>query len=146
MATGGAVSRDGRFVALRTYTDAYVWPLTGSDVAAALARPPARIALPVAPQGEAISFGADGRSIVVAGERVPGDVTSVPLPATLLDGRPAATSAAAAAGATGGPAGGTGVPVVTAAVIAAAVATVVVWVGSLFGRHRRRGRTPAGSS
>ena len=38
MATGGAVSPDGRLLALRTYTDAYVWPLQGSDVAARAGR------------------------------------------------------------------------------------------------------------
>jgi hypothetical protein len=141
MATGGAVSRDGRFLALRTYTDAYVWPLTGSDVPAALAHTPTRIALPPAPQGEAISFGADGRSLVVAGEVVPGDVTVVPLPASLLGG--SATTAAASATATGqGPAGG--VPTLTAAIIAVCVATVVVWLAGLIARRRRR-RTPPGS-
>jgi hypothetical protein len=37
LVTGGAVARDGSALALRTYTDAYVWPLVGSDVPAALA-------------------------------------------------------------------------------------------------------------
>ena len=35
-------------LALRTYTDAYVWPLAGSDVVAALAGAPVRIPLPPA--------------------------------------------------------------------------------------------------
>ena len=36
LVTGGAVSADGQRIALRTYTDAYVWPLSGSDVVGAL--------------------------------------------------------------------------------------------------------------
>ena len=40
MITGGAVSGDGTRLALRTYTDAYVWPLAGSDVPGALAAHP----------------------------------------------------------------------------------------------------------
>jgi hypothetical protein len=132
LATGGAVSPDGRLVAVRTYTDAYLWPLTGSDVPAALARTPVRIPLPASPQGEAIAFAADGRHLVVAGEGLPGDVTVVPLPADLV---PAA--ATAATGATAGTAGGghAGVPTVTAGVIAAVAATLAVWIG---GKLRRR--------
>ena len=39
---------------------------------------PLRIALPASPQGEAISFTADSRSLVVASERLPSAVTVVP--------------------------------------------------------------------
>jgi len=130
MATGGAVSRDGTLIALRTYTDAYVWPLVGSDVPGALAQTPVRIPLPRAPQGEAISFSSDDRQIVVAGEGLPGDVTVVPATAQ-LEPVAAAASQAAAAEADPGP------PAFTAGLIAAAVATVVVWVGSLLIRRRR---------
>ncbi|RBY76174.1 hypothetical protein DQ239_14335 [Blastococcus sp. TF02-09] len=132
LVTGGAVAGDGHALALRTYTDAYVWPLVGSDVVGALAGTPARTALPESPQGEAISFTGDNRQLVVASEGVPGDVVVVPLPAG---------AAAAATGTTDGP-----VPSlsdltsserspITSALIAAAVATVVVWVGSLFRRR-----------
>ncbi len=58
--TGGAVSVDGRTVALRTYTDAYVFPAPEGDVVAALASPPLRIPLPGEPQGEAVAFAPDG--------------------------------------------------------------------------------------
>jgi hypothetical protein len=133
LATGGAVSRDGRFVALRTYTDAYVWPLTGSDVPAALAGQPTRIPLPPAPQGEAISFGPDGRSLVVAGEGLPGDITEVPLPASLLAG-PATTAGGTEAGGGGG-----GTSWLIAGIIAVCVATLVVWLGGVAARLRRRG-------
>ena len=77
--TGGAVARDGSAIALRTYTDAYVWPLTGSDVPAALAAAPVRTPLPDSPQGEAITFSADNKSLVVASEKLPSDLTVVPL-------------------------------------------------------------------
>ncbi|QGK72132.1 hypothetical protein GIY23_07915 [Allosaccharopolyspora coralli] len=58
--TGGAVSADGRTVALRTYTDAYVFPAPEGDVVAALARRPLRVPLPDEPQGEAVAFEPDG--------------------------------------------------------------------------------------
>src|SRR3954471_24641553 len=126
MATGGAVSSDGTMIALRTYTDAYVWPLSNSDVPSALAGTPVRIALPPAPQGEAISFSADDRQLVVAGEGLPGDVTLVPATAALAPVAAAASSAsAAAADPDQGP------PTFTAGLIAATVATAVVWIGSL---------------
>ncbi|MFW3172334.1 hypothetical protein [Geodermatophilus sp. CPCC 206100] len=131
MVTGGAVSADGRYLALRTYTDAYVWPLSGSDVAGALAAEPTRIALPEAPQGEAISFTADATGLVVAGEGVPSDVTVVPLTAPP---EPAAASEAGAA-ADPFPGGGTGVSPIAAGVVAALIAAAVVWIG---GRLRRR--------
>ncbi len=132
--TGGAVAGDGRALALRTYTDAYVWPLTGSDVPGALAGTPVRVALPESPQGEAISFTADNLQLLVAGEGVPGDVVVVPVPAVT----PAAGPAPAE-----GPVprlselAGSGRSAITSALIAAAVATVVVWIG---GKVRRRPR------
>ena len=133
LVTGGAVARDGSAVALRTYTDAYVWPLTGSDVPAALAAAPVRIPLPESPQGEAISFSADNRNLVVASEGLPSDVTVVPL---------AAETVAAMTSQTTGPVpsltdlGRSGLSPITNGLIAAAVATVVVWIGGLFSRRR----------
>jgi hypothetical protein len=134
MATGGAVARDGRHLAVRTYTDAYVWPLTGSDVAGALAGRPVRVPLPDSPQGEAISFTADSRQLVVGSEGSPSALTVVPVP-----------SAAAPAGTTAprvpGPVpsltdfSSSGLSPITTGLIAAAVATLVVWLG---GKFRRR--------
>jgi hypothetical protein len=129
LVTGGAVSKDGRLIALRTYTDAYVWRLTRSDVPRALAAKPQRIALPPAPQGEAISFDGD-RRLVVAGEGVPGVVSVVPLPAAVASAASSTASSRAADG------GHSGVPALTAGVIAAVTATLVVWIG---GKFRRRG-------
>lgn len=137
MVTGGAVARDGRHLALRTYTDAYVWSLTGSDVLGALATDPVRIPLPDSPQGEAISFTADGRQLVVASEGLPSALTVVPLPA-------AGSKGGAPEGTASGPTGAvpsltdltkSGPSLITTGLIAAAVATVIVWLGA---KLRRR--------
>ena len=133
MITGGAVSGDGRLLALRTYTDAYVWPLTGSDVPAALGAEPVRIPLPASPQGEAISFAADNRGLVVASEGTPADVVAVPTTEPLA---PVAEQLAAADGsAVADVLGGERSPL-TSAAVAAFVATVVVWLGGLLRRRR----------
>ena len=117
---------------LRTYTDAYVWPLTGSDVPAALAGTPVRVPLPDSPQGEAISFTADNRQLVVASEGSPSDLTVVPVP---RGGRcrgeaprvrrpvPSLTDFTSS-----------GLSPITTGLIAAAVATLVVWLGGKFRR------------
>jgi hypothetical protein len=135
LVTGGAVAADGHALALRTYTDAYVWPLTGSDVTGALAARPVRIPLPPSPQGEAISFSADGSALVVASEGLPSAVTVVTVPA-------AAATPASATGAADGSLSDVltetegGVSPVTAGLVAAIVATVAVW---LLGRFRHQG-------
>ena len=131
LVTGGAVARDGSAIALRTYTDAYVWPLTGSDVPAALAATPVRTPLPDSPQGEAITFSADDKSLVVASEKLPSDLTVVPLAAGAV---PAPAPAA-------GPAPSftdltrSGLSPITNGLIAAAAATVIVWIGGKLRRH-----------
>lgn len=58
--TGGAVSHDGNVVALRTYTDAYLFPVRDGDLVAALTSDPVRVPLPNEAQGEAIAFDPDG--------------------------------------------------------------------------------------
>jgi hypothetical protein len=132
MITGGAVSADGARLALRTYTDAYVWPLANSDVAGALSAAPVRIPLPAAPQGEAISFDSDNQHLVLASEGLPSDVTVVPLP----EGTLPASGAAAASAPTPSLSDLTssGLSPITNGLIAAAVATVVVWI---LGKLRR---------
>jgi hypothetical protein len=135
MITGGAVAADGRSLALRTYTDAYVWPLAGSDVVGALSTPPTRVALPASPQGEAISFSADGRQLVVASEGLPSAVTVVPVPArtTALAGNAGSVPSGTAAGLTDFTS--SGLSPITSGAIAAIVATILVWIG---GKLRRR--------
>ena len=133
LVTGGAVSADGRHLALRSYTDAYVWPLAGSDVVGALATDPTRAPLPDSPQGEAITFTADGTALLVASEGTPTDVTAVPLPAG---------TAAPAGGTSAGPTPSltdftsSGLSPITSGIIAAGVATLVVWVGGLLRRRK----------
>ncbi|MGY1753665.1 hypothetical protein [Blastococcus sp. SYSU D01042] len=135
MITGGAVAGDGHALALRTYTDAYVWPLTGSDVPAALAGTPVRIPLPESPQGEAISFTADNQQLVVASEGVPSDVVVVPIPAATPGSAPASSGAAVP---TLSELTGDGRSAITSAIIAAVVATLVVWIWGLVRRSRTR--------
>ena len=132
MITGGAVAPDGHHLALRTYTDAYVWPLSGSDVVGALTGSPRRIALPPSPQGEAISFTADSRQLVVGSERLPSDISIVPLPVP-----PPATASGTPVSALPSLADLThsGMSPITSGLIAALVATLVVWLG---GKLRRR--------
>jgi hypothetical protein len=133
LVTGGAVSGDGQRIALRTYTDAYVWPLTGSDVVGALSGEPVRVPLPEAPQGEAITFAANNRDLLVSGEGLPTAVTLVPAGGTLA---PAAAT---------GPAGDAGTATIptrnatplTAGLVAALVATVLVWIGGKVFRRRQ---------
>ncbi len=61
LVTGGAVSADGRVVALRTYTDIYLYPAPDGDIAAALTTAtPVRVPMPGQPQGEAIAFTPSG--------------------------------------------------------------------------------------
>jgi hypothetical protein len=136
LVTGGAVSGDGRLLALRTYTDAYVWPLTGSDVPGALAADPVRVPLPDSPQGEAIDFTADNRGLVVASEGLPSDVVVVSTGAALA---PVAEALASEDGAAAfgdlGDLGASRSPL-TSALIAAAFATLVVWIGGMLRRRR----------
>ena len=133
MVTGGAVSGDGALLALRTYTDAYLWRLEGSDIAGALAAEPVRVALPESPQGEAISFADDDRRLVVASEGLPSDVVVVPTQSAL---EPVADGLLAADDPPGASMDTDTRSPVTSGVIAAAVATVVVWLGGLFRRRR----------
>jgi hypothetical protein len=133
LVTGGAVSADGQRIALRTYTDAYVWSLNGSDVATALAGAPVRVPLPESPQGEAIAFAANDRDLLVASEGLPTAVTLIPASGALEPAAPTATAES------DGPATAEladSFSPVTAGLVAAVIATVLVWVG---GRLRRRG-------
>jgi hypothetical protein len=131
LVTGGAVSADGQRIALRTYTDAYVWPLVGSDVAGALSGEPVRVALPEAPQGEAIAFAANDRDLLVSGEGLPATVTLIPAGGSLS---PAAATGDSDDAAAPGELTRKVAPL-TAGLIAAVFATVVVWLG---GKLRRR--------
>ena len=77
-ATGAALSRDGSLLAVRTYTDAYLWRVTNGDVAAALRVAPVRVALPPQPQGEGITI--DAGRLLIDSEKVGSTVYSLPVP------------------------------------------------------------------
>jgi hypothetical protein len=85
--TGGAVSADGRVVALRTYTDAWLFPVPdGGGVADALRGTPVQVPLPGEPQGEALAFAADGTLLSGSEARggVAGQIRVVPGAAALV--------------------------------------------------------------
>jgi hypothetical protein len=54
--TGGATTADGRVVALRTYTDAWLFAAPDGDLVTALKGRPVQVPLPAEPKGEAIAF------------------------------------------------------------------------------------------
>lgn len=67
--TGGAVSPNGKQVVLRTYTDAYEWDVKGGNIAKTITSgKPRRTPLPKEPNGEAISFSADGSSYLTVSD------------------------------------------------------------------------------
>lgn len=89
--TGAAATADRGVVAVRTYTDAWLYPAPDGDVVAALAGPgarPVRVPLPGEPQGEAIAFDADGTLLSGSEARggEPGELRAVPGAAALAGG------------------------------------------------------------
>jgi hypothetical protein len=92
--TGAALSRDGTSLAVRTYTDAYVWPVTGADLAAAIKAKPVRLALPAQPQGEGIAF--DGARLLIDSEETGSAVYALAVPP--LSGTATPTAATTARG------------------------------------------------
>jgi hypothetical protein len=68
--TGGAVSPDGLHLVLRTYSEAWEWDAPDGDLTAALLGLPRKVELPVTKQGEAITYTADGRGLLAAGEKL----------------------------------------------------------------------------
>ncbi|MDP9793869.1 hypothetical protein J2S43_002381 [Catenuloplanes nepalensis] len=67
--TGGAVSPDGTRVVLRTYADAFEFLVTDGDVIKSITGGTAEtIPLPDEPQGEAITYGSDGTSLLTISE------------------------------------------------------------------------------
>ncbi len=67
MITDGAVSADASRTVLRDYVWAWVYP--GAPSRATFAAEPVRVSLPNQPQGEAVTWGRDGRSLLLASER-----------------------------------------------------------------------------
>ncbi|WP_199443279.1 hypothetical protein [Umezawaea beigongshangensis] len=94
--TGGAVSADGAVAALRTYTDAYLFPVPDGDLVTALKSDPVRVPLPDEPQGEAVAFEPDGTLLSGSESRngVPGVVRAVEGAAALAASPPPQTTTA----------------------------------------------------
>lgn len=82
LVTGGSVSRDGTMIALRTYTEAYLFHAPDGDLAAALRRAPVPLRLPPEPQGEAIAWEPDGTLVTTSEGLQP--VFALPMAASLL--------------------------------------------------------------
>ncbi|WP_215549673.1 esterase-like activity of phytase family protein [Amycolatopsis sp. CA-230715] len=137
LVTGGATSADGKVVALRTYTDAYLYPAPDGDIAAALKREPVRVPLPGEKQGEAIAFDPDG-TLLSGSEGVGEPIKAVPKATDLvkMEPEPSGEAPAAPGGASAAPSGsGPDESTVTAVIVVAAV--LVIGFG-LFRRSRRR--------
>lgn len=149
LVTGAASSVDGRVVALRTYTDAWLYPAPDGDVVAALQRAAVQVPLPGEPQGEALAFDPDGT--LLSGSESPvsgvGVLRAVPGAVALVQPvppgppGPAPPPLAAPAAVPGSRGGGSAVPAVLAAAAAAAVAGAAGTV--LAGRWLRRHRAAA---
>jgi hypothetical protein len=103
-ATGAGMSADGSLLAVRTYTDAYLWPVGDGRIGAALRRPPVRVPLPAQPQGEGIAV--DGHALLIDSEQRGSPVYRVPLTAAVLArlGGAASSSAGPASSSPAGPA------------------------------------------
>ena len=82
--SAGDVAPDGRHVVVRTYFDAYEWPVGPAfDLGAALRTAPLRVPLLLTRQGEGITYGLDGRSLITTSEGA-GSGTFIP-PGGVLD-------------------------------------------------------------
>ena len=89
--TGAATTADGAVLALRTYTDAFLFPVRDGDLVAAFAGEPVQVPLPDEPQGEAVAFEPDG-TLLSGSERAtagPQPIRAVPDAAALAQPAPA---------------------------------------------------------
>lgn len=83
LVTGMDVSPDGRRAVLVTYANAYEFVRKeDDDWAAAFARQPREIPMPLRIQGESICYGLDGRTLYLTSEKLPTPLWEVPV----LDG------------------------------------------------------------
>ena len=139
LVTGGASTADGSVVALRTYTDAYLYAVTDGDLLAALQRTPVRIPLPGEKQGEAIAFDPDGT--LLSGSEGVGQPLHLVRGAAALAAQSASASpdgkSSTSTSGSSGSGDGAGLPVLPAAGITLAVVGLG-WFG--FSRLRKRSR------
>lgn len=151
LVTGGAVSPDGSRVVLRTYTDAYVYRVTGDDVAGALSGTPVVFPLPGTRQGEAVTWTADGAALLTSSEGRGAPVGLVHLPAAAA-APSAASPAAPSTGRSAGPTPAVAAPRPQAgrdrpgraALWVGGVALVLLAGWGLAGRRRETGRSAGG--
>ncbi|TDP89201.1 esterase-like activity of phytase family protein [Labedaea rhizosphaerae] len=138
LVTGGAVSADGHVVAVRTYTDVYLYPAPDGDVLKALKGTAVRVPLANEEQGEAIAFQPDG-TLISGGEGDSSPIHVVAGAASLAAPKTSSTPApqAARTGKSAAPAAGSSdlpLPVIIG-VAAAALALMLLVLGL---RSRRR--------
>ncbi len=138
--TGAAATADGRVVALRTYTDAWLYQVRGSDPAAALTGAPVRVPLPDEPQGEAIAFELDGTLLSGSESRggVAGRINAVAGAAELItDGDPAARAPLPLVDPAAGQAP-EGLPAAMGGAVAVALLLLIATALAIRGRGRHR--------
>jgi hypothetical protein len=138
--TGAASNADGSVVAVRTYTDAYLFGVPDDDLVAALGRDPVRVPLPNEQQGEAIAFEPDG-SLVSASEgtgqpiRIVAKAADLVAPKTTPPPEDGGTSDSGGGASADKPGGKDGLPTLPAVGV---TALVVGGVFLLLSRRRRR--------
>jgi hypothetical protein len=136
MATGAAISADGGRFVLRTYADAYVWPLHRGDLQTALRRPPVRIRLPNQSQGEGVDV--VGGALWLSSEGRDQPIISVPLPRAVRLAPTTAPSSPSSPSSGPAPGQGSSHSGIGWGLIAIVTAAVLAFV--LGSRLRRRGR------
>jgi hypothetical protein len=153
--TGGAVSPDGRRVALRTYADAFEFDVPGGDLVRAVTEgTPRAIPLPDEPQGESIAYSTDGTALLTVSEVTEAgagtELLRYPLPdRPATTSQPAAPPSSSAAAAPSRPAAAPrsdgripAVPLIVA--VALAVAAAMAGVVTLWRRRGSRAGGPGG--
>jgi hypothetical protein len=142
LVTGGALSDDGRVAAVRTYTDAWLYPVAGGtadDVVAGLRAAPVGVPLAGEPQGEAIAFTPDG-TLLSTGEAGDaggkGSLRAVPGATGLVGTAPATAPPAPGTPGSGDPPSGP--PVVVGEVVVGVIVAVGVLGGIVLAVRARR--------
>jgi hypothetical protein len=129
LVTGAASTVDGSVVALRTYTDAYLFPVQDGNLLGALGKEPVRVPLPNEKQGEAIAFEPDG-SLVSGSEGVGEPIRIVSGAAVLVSPKPAAAPGGGSSpgSSAAAPADSNRIPTLPAIGVAAVVVALVIIV------------------
>ena len=78
--TAADISADGRYFAVMSYLNLYLWPRHLDGWAAAVAQPPQRLDLPWMAQAEAMGFARSGRTLWISSEHLPAPLIRFDLP------------------------------------------------------------------